>query len=285
MTKLVFGCGFLGRRVAARWLELGHRVAALTRSSARAAELSELGIEAVRGDVTQPETLCNLPRAETVLYAVGWDPKGSASRWQVYVDGLRAVLTALPCPRRFIFISSTGVYGDTQGGWVDEETACHPTREAGEAFLAAEQLLREHAVGACSIVLRMAGIYGPGRLLREAELRSGQPMPVASETKLNLIHVDDAVSAVLAAEARAKPPQRYLVSDGHPVDRREYFTHAAQLLQLPPPAFCEPAAEARSSRHDGASKRVDNGRMLRELHVELQYVSFREGLAALLKPQ
>lgn len=282
MTKLIFGCGFLGCRVVRRWRQAGHCVAALTRSADRARELAGQGIAGVLGDVTQPETLVNLPRADTVLYAVGWDPCGAASRWQVYVDGLRCVLAALPPPRRLIYISSTGVYGDSGGAWVDEQSPCDPTREAGRAFLAAEKLLGEHPIGERSIVLRMAGIYGPKRLLREADLRSGRPMPVASDSMLNLIHVDDAVAAVLAAEERAEPPCRYLVSDGSPVERRDYFSFAAKLLRLPPPRFTEPSTEERLGRHEGASKRVDSGRIQRELGLQWLYPSYREGLTALL---
>ena len=138
--KLIFGCGYLGGRVAERWLAAGDVVAAVTRSAARAAEFHQRGLQPLIADVTRPESLGQLPTAETVLWAVGFDPHGGKSRWQVYVDGLRAVLDALPEETgRLVFISSTGVYGDSGGDWVDEDSPCRPTREAGQTLLAAEQ--------------------------------------------------------------------------------------------------------------------------------------------------
>ena len=123
----------------------------------------------------------SLPAADTLLYAVGYDPAGGTSRSAVYVDGLRAVLDAVsPQVRRVILISSTGVYAEQGGGWVDESSPCQPSRESGRALLAAEQALAAHRLGAVGIVLRLAGIYGPGRLPRRAELASGGPLPIAA---------------------------------------------------------------------------------------------------------
>lgn len=283
MSKLLFGCGYLGQRVLRRWLAAGETVTAVTRRGERAAQWRGEGISALVADVTQPHTLAGLPCADTVLYAVGWDPHSGTSRWQVYVDGLRAVLAALPPQTgRVLLVSSTGVYGDAGGGWVDEDSPCRPRRESGQALLAAEALLHDHPLGRRGIVLRMAGMYGPGRLIRRDELLAGQPMPVADGSLMNLIHVDDAAAAVLAAETSATPPRTYLVSDGHPVERRAYFAYAAELLGAPPPRFVDPPAEGRAARHDDSSKRVGNERLQRELHLTLQYPSYREGLRALL---
>ena len=96
------------------------------------------------------------------------------------------------------------------------------------------------------IVLRLAGIYGPGRLPRRAELASGEPLPIAAGEHVNLIHVEDAAAAVLAAEAHAQPPRTYIISDGHPVERREYLAELARQFGLPPPVV--PRSLARRSR-------------------------------------
>ena len=198
----------------------------------------------------------------------------------VHVDGLRAVLDAVsPQVRRVVLISSTGIYGEQGGGWVDESSPCRPLRESGRALLAAERALAAHRCGERSIVLRLAGIYGPGRLPRRAELASGGPLPIAAGEYVNLIHVEDAAAAVLAAEAYSQPPRTYLVSDGHPVQRRDYFAELARRFGLPRPAFRNRLPGEASGRR-GGNKRVNNARMLAELHVKLAYPTYREGLAA-----
>jgi len=215
MSRLIFGCGYLGMRVARAWRAEGEVVHAVTRGGSSAAFAAE-GLAPVRADVTQPETLTDLPAAGTVLYAVGFDRAAGASMRQVYVDGLRAVLDALPeSVERFIYISSTSVYSQDDGGWIDEESPCQPRSENGRVCLEAERTLREHRLGARAIVLRLAGIYGPGRVPRREALLSGEPL-AAAEGRLNLIHADDAVRIILAAERLAAPPRLYTVSDGQP---------------------------------------------------------------------
>src|SRR6478609_1277397 len=113
---LILGCGYLGRRVAARWVAAGRRVAALTRRNPAA--LAALGVEPVVGDVLDPATLRHLPRAATVLYAVGMDRSQGKTMHEVYVNGLRHVLGTIPRPDRFVYVSSTSVYGQTDGGWI-----------------------------------------------------------------------------------------------------------------------------------------------------------------------
>jgi nucleoside-diphosphate-sugar epimerase len=279
-VKLIVGCGYLGLRVARRWVRAGHAVAGVVRSSASAASLARESVRPIVADVTRPSTLLGLPAADTLLYAVGYDPAGGASRWAVYVDGLRAVLDAVPPEvRRVILVSSTGVYAEQGGGWVDESSPAQPSRESGQALLAAEETLAAHRCGAVGIVLRLAGIYGPGRLPRRAELACGEPLPIAAGQQVNLIHVEDAAAAVLAAEAHAQPPRTYIISDGHPVERRDYFAELARQLDLPPPSFREPLPGEATGRR-GGDKRASNTRMLAELQVKLAYPTYREGLAA-----
>src|SRR4051794_23967459 len=108
---LVIGCGYLGRRVAARWVAAGRRVYALTRCNAAA--LAAMGLVPVVGDVLDPASLRDLPRAATVLYAVGLDRGSGKTMHDVYVHGLSHVLDTLPPCDRFVYVSSTGVYGQT----------------------------------------------------------------------------------------------------------------------------------------------------------------------------
>ena len=234
MSKLIIGCGYLGRRVGRLWLEAGHEVSGVVRHTSQQPQITQDGIRPIVADVTRPDTLTRLPPAETVLVSVGYDEAGGKSRWEVYVEGLRAVLDALaPTTRRVIFISTTGVYGEAGGGWVDEDSPCRPARESARTLLAAERTLADHPLGRFGVVLRLAGLYGPGRLPRTADLLAGQPLVVSPGCYVNLIHVDDAAAVVLAAEAHARPPATYVVSDGRPVQRREYLRCLAELLGVP----------------------------------------------------
>lgn len=283
MSHLVIGCGYLGLRVAKCWAAEGRTVYAVAPSARQAAALERQGLRPLEADVTRPETLGRLPVAETVLYAVGFDRRGGASRRELHVDGLRSVLDRLP-PKtgRILYTSSTGVYGQTDGQWVDEESPCQPLREAGQAMLAAEQLLRAHPLGDRAVILRLAGLYGPGRIPKLADLLAGRPVTSPSEGYLNLIHVDDAVRAVLAAEVHARVPRIYLVGDGHPVPFREFYRRLADLLGTAPPEFLEPSATTRTARRGGGNKRVCNSRLLKELKVALKYPTCHAGLAAIV---
>ncbi len=285
MTKLVFGCGYLGERVARLWAAAGAEVCVVTRSDERAAEFARRRWNALVGDILAPESLPRLPLADTVLFAVGYDRRNAPagpSIEEVYVRGLRATLEALPAGvERFIYISSTGVYGQTDGGVVDEDSPCNPERHGGRACLAAERLLAESPVGDRAIVLRLAGLYGPGRIPRQRELLSGEPFAAPVEGSLNLIHVDDAARTVLAAE-RAQPPRTYIVSDGHPVNRREYYEEVARRIGAPSPQFVAARADSPAAERATANKRLSNARLLAELDVKLEYPNYRLGLAAAL---
>jgi len=272
---LIVGCGYLGRRVAALWRDQGKRVSALTRS--RPEELRAVGVEPVAGDVLRRETLTALPPAQVVLYAVGFDRSAGASFRDVYVRGLGNVLAALPGePRRFVYVSSTSVYGHTGGEEVDETAATEPADESGKTLLEAEALLRERLPPA--VVLRFAGLYGPGRLLRRAALEKGEPLIGDPEKWLNLIHVQDGAWAVLAAEEKARPGEVYHVSDGHPVRRREFYSHLAELLGTPTPRFEPLPAGAPVPPPERANRRIVNRRLREELGVKPRYPSYREGL-------
>ena len=274
--KLVIGCGYLGGRVAQAWVAAGSEVSALTRSGRRADALRQQGIGPLVGDVTRPDTL-HLPQADTVLIAVGYDRDSPATRRETYVDGLRNVLSALPPPNRIVYVSSTGVYGQSDGSWVDERSPCEPTREGGIVCLEAERLLSDSEFGDRSVILRLAGIYGPDRVpsLNQAQAR----LRLNANGFLNLIHVEDAVSAVLAAEQLSEVPAMFVVSDGHPVDRADYYREV--LKRFPSAASVETPSELPPPSRGLGSKRVANRRMLTVLGVQPRFPSYHEGLAAI----
>jgi nucleoside-diphosphate-sugar epimerase len=283
MSKLIVGCGYLGSRVARRWRAAGHEVFVVTRDAGHARRFSEQGYRPIVADVLKPESLAALPAADSVLYAVGYDRAAGVSMHDVYVGGLQSLLDALPGePAKIIYISSTGVYGQSQGETVDEESATEPTRDGGRACLAAERTLAAHRFGPRGVVLRMAGLYGPGRIPLAGEIRAGRPIAAPRGGALNLIHVDDAAAAALAADERAVPPRTYLVSDGNPVERGRYYEEVARLLGAPLPTFAPVPADAPAAARAGSDKRINNARLLGELGVRLAYPSYREGLAAIV---
>jgi len=194
--------------------------------------------------------------------------------FDIHVDGLHAVLDALPgSTGRVIYVSSTGVYAQDAGEWVDEGSMCEPVREGGKACLSGERLLFAHARGHDALVLRLAGLYGPGRVPRLGDVTAGRPIAGSPDAYLNLIHVEDAARAVVAAAASEPHAGRtYVVSDGNPPTRGQYVELLATRLGAAPPLF---------EGGRGLGKRVRNARAVHGLDLRLKYSSYRDGLAAL----
>jgi nucleoside-diphosphate-sugar epimerase len=277
MRALVVGCGYLGRRVAAIWRSEGMQVSALTRSSANAATLAEQEIEPVVGDVLVPETLRSLPKADVVLYAVGYDRQAGASKRDVYVRGLANVLKNLsPQMRLLLYVSSTSVYGQDAGEWVDETSETRPAAEDGQIVLAAEETVRQFCPDGAASVLRFSGIYGPGRLLRRIDsVRSGEPIAANPDGFLNLIHVEDGAQIVGRLAKRDRVEATYLVTDDRPVRRREYYGLLASLVGAPEPVFrFDPSGKLGS-----LNKRCCNARLKAELGEILGFPTIDTGLA------
>lgn len=274
-SVLIVGCGYLGGRVADAMVSAGRTVFALTRG--RADTLAARGIRPILGDVTDPGSLQRLPEVAWVVYAVGMDRTAGKPMREVYVSGLRNVLAALPARSaespRFTYVSSTGVYGQTTGEWVTEASETNPTEESGKIVLEAEGVLREARPDAT--VLRFAGIYGPGRLLRRQPLLNGEPFVGDADKWLNLIHVADGVQAVLAAEVVVGGT--FNVSDGTPVTRRDFYTRLAGLLGAPPAKFEPPPTPVTEP-----NRRIDSRAAREALGFVPEFPSYREGLAASL---
>lgn len=272
--KLIIGCGYLGERVASHWIQNGKEVFALTRSESSAEQLTREGIHPLVGDVTDSKSLGKWPAVDTVLFAVGYDRTATVSKRTVYVDGLANVVKSfVDTPKRFIYVSSTSVYGQSNGEWIDEDSETNPETEGGKICLEAEQVLMSQIPTAN--VLRLSGIYGPNRLLSRVEsLRAKTPLPGDPKAWLNLIHVDDAVRAVLACESSGLSGRCYLVSDNRPIQRREYYSLLASAVNAPPPTF-----DGSRARHSsGLGKRCRNDRIKNELSFEFQFPTLDEGI-------
>ncbi len=274
---------------ARRWRDAGHDVYVVTRSAGRADEIQLQGYRPVVADVTRPETLHELPVADTVLFAVGFDRANQKSIQEIYAGGLRNVLAALPAGTgRVIYISTTGVYGSADGDWVEETTPPNPQREGGRASLAAEQTLAEHPLGRNGVVLRLAGLYGPGRIPFVKELREGKAIPAPTDGWLNLIQVDDAAAVVVAAERLAPfddGPRLYCVSDGEPVERGEFYRAVARQIGAPLPQFVDPDPNSPRAARAESNRRISNARMMADLRVTLAYPNYRAGLRGAVDTQ
>ena len=280
---LIVGCGYLGKRVARILVERGDRVSATTRSIGRGIGLASMGVEAVVADVMVPESLARLPEVDRVFYCVGFDRSQSLPIRDVYVDGLRNALGHLADRvGRLVYAGSTGVYGIDDGGWVSEDSPVDPRTESGRACLDAEEVIDEYRLdsGLNATVLRFAGLYGPGRIMRREALIEGRVIVGDPEKYLNLIQIEDAAKVAVAALDDPSAGPLYLAADGHPSPRREFYALAAQALGAPAPRF-EPAKPGSpEAGREESNKRISNARMLRDLGVILDHPDITSGVPA-----
>lgn len=277
MKRLIFGCGYVGLPVAQAWAAAGDDVFAVTRSAKRSKDFSELGLIPIVGDVTKPKSINDLPKVDTLLIAIGMDRSRYDDIRDVYVGGMETILGALPneCGH-IIYISSTGVYGDFGGEWVREDSATDPTRDGGKACLEAEQLLWACPFADRTTVLRLSGIYGPGRIPSMTAVKSQQWNKLNPHGYLNLIHLADIIAAILATAEQRPFGETALVSDGTPVNRREYYEFIAREIGVGPIDW--PVDQMSMSDRSASSKRVCNQKMLDLLNLNLAFPDFRSGL-------
>jgi len=275
---LVIGCGYLGLRVAEIWKRQGHLVSALTRKPGRVTEFTNKGIAGILGGVTQPKSLDDLPAADIVLVAVGMDRSMYSDIEMVYVGGLQNVLAKLPQrPKHLVYISSTGVYGDFGGDWVDEESSTQPLRPGGKACLKAEQLIRDSELGDLATVLRFAGIYGPDRVPTKQRVEAGEWKKLSSAGFLNLIHVDDGARIVDQVAKTEPAGETYLVGDGNPVLRRDYYSYIAKCLGVEQIPWSETEVDPKSAR-SGSNKRISNKKLVEQFDIQFDFPDYRAGL-------
>lgn len=288
MTKsphlFCFGLGYSAAALARHLLDQGWRMTGTCRDEARALELQRLGITPVLFDRRQPIADLDLRLASVthLLSSVPPDETGDP-----VLDMHGAALAAAARHLAWIgYLSTTGVYGDRAGGWVDEGAALAPTGERGRRRAAAEagwlELHRRH--GLPVHIFRLAGIYGPGRSALDA-VRQGRAQRIDKPGQIfSRIHVEDIVAVLRASMARPNPGAVYNVCDDDPAPPAAVIAYAAALLGLPPPPLvpfdeAELTPMARSFYAD--NKRVSNRRIKEELGVRLRYPSYRDGLSAL----
>lgn len=284
-TRLIVGCGYVGERVADRWKKQGDRVLAVTRSAVRASSFERRGWEPFIWDWLDPRSHLpdTLPNLDTLLVAVSHAPVQGVpaeSTHRMGLDRLRSSVAENARDARWIYLSTTGVFAALQdGSWVDESSPVGPTRPGSIAALAGEKWMEQHITLAHRVVLRPAGIYGPQRIPRWEAIRDRTPLRVDPESYLNLIHVDDLASVIDVVANALETGSLYCVSDGRSPTRREYYETISQWMGLPSPIF--DADAERQSRSEG-NKRVNPAKLLREMPIQFNYPSYREGLQSLL---
>jgi len=283
---LIVGCGYVGKRLAQK-LQASSSVHAVVRSEARRDALNEAGIDASTLDLDRPQsrTFPNELIEHAALFYLAPPPAEGLS--DTRLDRFLRIVNASPSV--FVYISTTGVYGDTGGGEVDETTRVNPQTQRAERRVSAEDMTRvwctENQVR--RLVLRVPGIYGPGRLPVE-RLQRGEPVIALAEAGItNRIHVDDLVAACIAAAGNTEARGVYNVTDGNSISGTEFTLRVAQLTNLPPPPQLSMdearlvLSPERMSFLD-ESRRVSNRRMLKELGVRLKYANIDDGIRASL---
>lgn len=278
-TLLSFGHGYSARALAALLIPQGWRVIGTTRSTEKAHEIAATGVEPLiwPGSDVMPV----LSQATHVLVSAGPSAEGDPVLNALH-DAIAARASALDW---LGYLSTTGVYGDHDGDWVDEDTPLSPTTKRGQMRKDAEEAWR--AIPDLPLhIFRLAGIYGPGRGPFE-KVRKGTARRIIKEGQVfSRTHVEDIAQVLAASIERPAPGTAYNVCDDDPAPPQEVIAHAATLLGLPvPPAIPIEQADmtpmARSFYAE--SKRVRNERIKQALGVRLRYPTYREGLAALLK--
>lgn len=292
------GCGDLGTETGLRFAASGHKVVGWRRSPDKIPS----GIEGVGVDLSSGELPPLPPGTSAVVVALSADSPTEDAYRAAYVDGLGHVLDAVDAaraagtsPDRVVFVSSTAVYGDADGGWVDETTTAVPGSFSGRIMREAEDLLtsRLRGTGITPVVLRLGGIYGPGRTRLIDQVRNGKAVIPAESHFTNRIHRDDAAAAIVhLCTMEARPETLYVGVDNDPAELGDVLGFLAAELGLPQPASEEPRGgtsgePARSGERSqgepsrGGNKRCSNARLL-GTGFEFQYPSFREGYRAIL---
>lgn len=285
MRVVVLGCGYVGTELAQQLDAAGHDAVGVRRSDAGVAALEDAGIDAVQADVTDAGALARVPDADAVVFAASSGGRDAAAARRVYVDGLRTAIDAYADretpPSHLVYTSSTGVYGDHRGSWVDESTPLEPTTEKTQVLAEAEAVARSAAdYGITPTVVRFAGLYGPERYRLDRYLDG----PV-TEGYLNMIHRDDAAGVVKFA-LEEPGDDTLLAVDDDPVSKWRFADWLADRCGRP-----HPPKRTRAERLDDGdlseaarrrvttSKRCSNHR-LHERGYEFAYPTFREGYRA-----
>lgn len=278
----ILGCGYIGQWLARTYLDIGYPVTAVTRSEASRLVLARLGLRALARDLST-DPLADLDWAGEELFHLAPPPSfGVEDRLTRHlVESFRHT----GHPRRLVYMSTTGVYGDCGGDWVDETRPAAPVADRAVRRWDAEETLRawSRESGADLVILRVAGIYGPGRLPLE-RIRQGLPLAREEDSPWsNRIHAADLVGACVAAMERGGPGRVYNVCDGHPSTMTDYFLRVADAAGLPRPpqvplSTAAAVLSAGMMSYLAESRRLSNRLLREELGLIPRYPDLAAGL-------
>ena len=282
---LIIGCGDVGLRVA-MLLRARHRIYALTRDAEHGAALRDQGLMPLAGDLDQPATLDGLAGlAHDVIHLAPPPASGTIDTRTAHL--IAALGRGRSLPQHFVYISTSGVYGDCSGAVVNETSPLRPRTDRARRRADAERRLREWGArtGVCVSILRVPGIYAADRL-PVARIERGTPALLPQDDSyVNHVHADDLACMVVAALHRGQANRSYNASDDAPQKMGDYFDLVADRFSLPrPPRVAR--AEARAVLPEmlysfmSESRRLTNNRVKQELRVRLRYPTVREGIAA-----
>jgi nucleoside-diphosphate-sugar epimerase len=282
-TLFCFGLGFSAKALAARLHRQGWGVIGTSRSLEKAADLAARGYDSHVFDGTAPlsDPSVLVPATHVLVSVPADDQADAVLRWH------GEHIARLPHLKWLGYLSTTGVYGDRNGDWVDETAPVNPQQARSKRRAEAEAgwlaLHRQHGVPVH--VFRLAGIYGPGRNQLEGVKRGTAHRINKPGQVFCRIHVEDIASVLQASMAHPAPGAVYNVADDEPAPPQDVVAYAAQLLNLPVPPeipFEQAQLSPMAASFYGDNRRVRNDRIKRELGVTLKYPTYREGLKALL---
>ena len=275
---LIAGCGYVGTALAERLAREGHEVFALRRGVGA----SIAGVTWIRADILHIDALRRLPpRIARIVYSASAGGGDDRAYRSAYVDGLRYLLAALDGHpvERIVFTSSTGVYAQTDGSWVDEESPAEPVHYSGTRLLEGEHLALNARFTAT--VVRFAGIYGPGRTRLVDSVRSGDAViPDGAPIYSNRIHRDDCAGVLRHLLFLDRVESLYAGSDHEPTETGTMLRWLAAELGVPPPRT-EPVADPGHRYGRSSNKRVRNARLLASGYG-FRYPTFRDGYQELI---
>ena len=285
MRVLIVGCGYVGLPLGRELVRQGHEVLGLRRSTVADAELRSVGIQPCSGDVTRPEALSRLPGPfDWVVNCVSSTKGGVEEYREVYVNGSRNLIEWLGAasPKKFVYTSSTSVYGQTDGSVVKEDSVTDPASETSKLLVEAEKLLLAAWAQKKfpAIILRVAGIYGAerGHLFRQY-LKNQAKITGNGDRIINMVHQDDLVAVIIAALKNARPGEVYNVVDDEPVTELHFFRWLSETLGKWMPPFATDV-ESTEPKRGLTNKKISNRRLKMELGYQFKYPNFRQGYTA-----
>ena len=284
MRVLIVGCGYVGLPLGAELVRRGHEVFGMRRSDSGSADLQTAGIKPVVADITQPASLAKLPGPFDWVVNCVSSGRGAQDYREVYLQGTGNLLEWLaPAPpKKFVYTSSTSVYGQTDGSSVKESSPTEPASETAQILVATENLLLDaaRAKNFPAVILRVAGIYGPGRgHLFLQYLRNEAKISGKGERFINMIHLDDVVGSIIAALQSGRAGDIYNAVDDEAIAQIHFFRWLSETLGKEMPPFATEAENAGRKR-GLTNKKVQNRRLKMELGYQFKFPNFRLGYTA-----